>query len=84
MPIRNGKTVAWAHTLKIKHLLVGGDSPQNARKVAREIAAVVDKASFMANWRRRDALNSIGSCDELDGVLANLYDFCDAKLVWVE
>ncbi len=83
MPLRDGPFVNWTHTLKIKHLLKGGSSDANAQKVAKEIAAVIQGARFMADWRRADALASIRTCDELNDVLSSLYDYADANLIWV-
>jgi len=84
MPIRNGKFVDWKHTLKIKHLLGDSALDEAAQRAAKEIASVIKTKSFMEDWLYLNEIGDAADSDDLNAMLADLYDYCDANLIWVE
>lgn len=87
----------WSRKIRIKHLLSGEDSDENAQKIGKQIAGILRASSWMtADLREAETLgkdSEVRICaeefDEVDGlddfnaVLDHLYDLADADRVWI-
>lgn len=87
MPIRNGQIVGWERNLKIKHLFSDdGDTQKSAIDVRAFVTKFVDKNPQYETLR--DIVDQLDDDDigkhEFNGVLDELYDYCDENLIWVE
>jgi hypothetical protein len=73
----------WQHTIKIKHLLGIEKSDAAATRVAHEIKTALDKEPSMAHFNTLlfTGRHTVGSLNE---AMNTLYDFCDARAIWVE
>ena len=93
MPIRNGKIVKWRAYIKgIRHLLTKDDSNENAKKVGKEIYKILDLSIYKKYFKDfadmigfdLDEFNYVQDVDGLNSLLDDLYDYCDANLLWIE
>lgn len=90
MPYRNGQLVDWKHKLKIKHTLTNDCSLEGVKKTSKAIARILGTAKnkkiladFLADWELED-IASFDDCEDFNAWMSDLYDFCDARLIWVE
>ena len=83
----------WRKTIEIKQFLSDDDSPENARTVAGQIAAVLKR---QAEYREEDwdfcmiaedladmATSDDATCADLNLTLDDLYDWADVNRVWI-
>lgn len=91
-----GKPI-WDHRLTIKHLFSDDDSDENAKKVGKEIAAIL-RGSEWLKANQEDSEGRVGGseveqiADEFEDiedmrhfslVIDGLYDLADADRVWI-
>jgi hypothetical protein len=84
MPFLNGKIVNWQHRLKIKHLFTESDDPVEVKKSMTAIARVLDSTACTMSMPGRERCAKLSDIDKANRFLSQLYDFCDANLIWVE
>lgn len=91
MPIRNGKIAKWIVTIKgISPLLTKDDSAENAKKVGGQIYDILTLSyykKYFIDFKNEGLLNEfnyIQNTEELNLLLNDFYDYCDANLIWVD
>lgn len=93
MPYRNGKIVKWNVRIKgIRSLLGEDDSIENSKKVGKEIYKILTSNKYSKHFedfgletvRELDEFNNIIDCENLNSILSDLYDYCDANLIWID
>ncbi len=86
MPIRNGQIIDWKHKIQIKDLLSNSDDPENAKQVAKQIFARLNKKPFMRAFMDLDYFQDLDDenpIEHINELLDSLYDYCDRYLIWV-
>jgi hypothetical protein len=94
----NRTTRGWRKTIRLKHLLGDDDSPENARKVAGQVAAILkrqreyvppetrefdDEFSEIADELGELSETLDGGCADFNAILSVLYDWADDERVWI-
>ena len=91
MPIRNGKVVKWKVTIKgIRSLFTKDESDETAKKVGLGIYTILTSdryINYFKDFEREGMLNEftyVQNTEELNLLLNDLYDYCDANLIWID
>lgn len=93
MPIRNGKRVNWKVKVKgIRPLITSDTSLKYANYAGKEIYKILTSKRYGKYFEdfEHDALidleefNHVEDCDHLNSLLHDLYDYCDANLIWID
>lgn len=93
MPYRNGKIVKWNVKIKgLRKLLGEDDSIENSKKVGKEIYKIVNMGIYKKHFkeydyetdRTLDEFNNVVDCEDLNDMLSDFYDYCDANLIWID
>lgn len=76
----------WQHKVKGVQTLVRNGNPANFKEIARQIHAKLRELPNRLLFHGFDLSRflKVESVAELDSVLDVLYDFCDAKRIWLE
>ena len=83
----------WRKTIRIKQFLSEDSSSENARKVAGQVAHVLEAhREYPADDEFRDIAGQFddlsrstdGTCEDFNLLLADLYDWADANRVWID
>lgn len=87
MPFRNGEFVKWRHHVKVKDVLVKSDDP-TPEELTASMQAVYKRLQsqrcFRDFYRLGDFDSEFEDCDEANDLLAVMYDYADAHLIWIE
>lgn len=84
----------WRKTVNIKQFLSDDGSPENAAKVASQIATLLkaecplevqedDELSEIVEWMECISADDDDACDILNGHLDDLYNWADTNRVWM-
>jgi len=85
--------IKWRVKIKgIRTLLTEDDSVDEAKRVGKEIYKILTSnlyKSYFRNFesqttRELEEFNQIVDCEDLNGLLNDLYDYCDANLIWID
>jgi len=95
MPYRNGKIVNWKVKIKgIKELLTDDTSDENAQRVGKEVYKILTSKRYgkyfedfgmgrNMSFYCLDEFDTVDTCEYFNVLLNELYDYCDAKLIWL-
>ena len=84
MPYQNGQVVGWKHTIKIKHLFTQSEERDDIVESMTKIADVLEKKDCVKDFFYLGRCRKINDVRTANAFLDKLYDFCDARLIWVE
>lgn len=82
--------MAWAHTIKIRHLLTEGEDHKSVSSEMNAIADILEEDVWFNDFdlkpfRKIPKGDSVfGPVDYANVLLTKLYDYCDQRRIWVE
>lgn len=74
----------WKHTLRIKHLLTEEETTEAVAKSMQSVCLACCARSFMNDFEYRDEMAEVTEVNDANEILDSLYDYCDARGIWVE
>lgn len=74
----------WRNRIKIKDLLTGDASNEEARRIGKEISARIATSGILPQFDFAHRFNRVRSTNGINDLLSHFYDICDYERIWVE